>query len=104
MAREATMDIDLVEVMTELARKRPVFHLECDFQVALASQLRRAAPVSQVSLEYKPFGREPRAVDIWVESGPDGPPIAIELKYRTVKLDFEVGGERYRLRKRIRRL
>ena len=71
-------------MMAELARSRPVFHSEADFQHALAWRIHETVPESQIRLEFKPFPADDRQIylDIWVPT--EG--IALELKYFTRSL------------------
>ena len=80
-------------MMTGLARCRPVFHSEADFQHALAWQIREAMPESRLRLEFKPLpGNERRVhLDIWVPT--EG--LAIELKYPTQSFQKTVAGESF---------
>lgn len=70
--------------MAELADARPVFHSEADFQHALAWQIHKTIPESQVRPEFNPFPADDRQIylDIWVPT--EG--IALELKYFTRSL------------------
>lgn len=63
-----------------LARTRPVFHSEADFQQSLVSCIYKRRPCL-IHSEFHPFLPERMALDIWI---PDKS-IAIELKYRTRK-------------------
>ena len=86
---------DLVAKCLEgLARERPIFHSEADFQHAFAWHIRKTTPVRQVRLEFKPFHCKNLYLDIWL---PDIN-VAIELKYKTRKLKQAHGGEFFRLR------
>ena len=71
---------DIHSVMTELAKIRPIFHSEADFQFALAWQIREMIPDIQIRLEF-PL-QEEMYLDIWIPNQQ----IAIELKYKTKKL------------------
>lgn len=83
--------------MKSLSRRRPVFHSEADFRHALAWQIQKAMPDNQVRLET-PFldEKENKHLDIWL---PDMK-IAIELKYKTRKLEGKLEGseERFALK------
>lgn len=46
--------IDIEQVLKELAKKRPVFHSEADFQHALAWEIQITYPDANIRLE-KPF-------------------------------------------------
>lgn len=45
--------IDLPPVMSALAKDRPVFHSEADFQHALAWEIHRRWPETSVRLEFR---------------------------------------------------
>ena len=70
---------DITHLMNELARYRPVFHSEADFQHALAWRIHEAMPDCEVRLEYKPFPTKRLYLDLWL---PDIG-VAMELKYCT---------------------
>ena len=88
--------IDIHRVMKELAKRRPVFHFECDFQLELAREIKKIAPDSNVRLEY-PYrpstGARLERLDVLVRS--ERAETAIELKYPTVNTDFEHQDERF---------
>ncbi|WP_432968232.1 hypothetical protein [Dactylosporangium sp. CA-233914] len=71
--------VDLSEVMAELAKARPAFHSEADFQHAFAWQVHRADSTIDIRLEI-PQG-ETEHLDMLC-AGPAGR-TAIELKYFT---------------------
>ena len=73
---------DLLSFLEGLSERRPVFHLEADFQLALAWYLHEMIPSSQVRLEFKPFQSEKTYLDIWLQTLG----VAIELKYFTHEL------------------
>ena len=76
-----------------LSERRPVFHLEADFQLALAWYLHEMIPNSQVRPEFKPFQGEKMYLDIWLQNLS----IAIELKYPTRGLKVKHEGEVFTL-------
>lgn len=82
--------------MANLAATRKLFHSEADFQHALAWQIHRAMPESQVRLEVdaSQAGHRRRFLDIWLPL--EG--IAIELKYKTRGFEVEQGDESFVLR------
>lgn len=86
--------VDIEKLMEELARERPVFHSEADFQHALAWQIHRTNPGHAVRLEHKPRANSAMYVDIWMATVG----VVVELKYRTRELDCEVQGEPFLLR------
>jgi len=88
------LDFDLL--LAGLATKRPVFHSEADFQHALAWELHLMDPNINVRLEYRPPWIDRRQyVDIWVIQ--DDTETAIELKYKTKKMDISIAGEQFAL-------
>ena len=86
--------LDVTNLINALALERPVFHSEADFQLALAWCIHDAIPSGGVRLEYKPFPDELMCLDIWLR----GIGVAVELKYRTRKLNLEREGEFFALR------
>lgn len=88
---------DVNEVMKDLARKRPVFHSEADFQHALAWQIHEAGLDPRVRLERPvEWPRPPERIylDLWLP----GSKVAMELKYRTRRLEHWHEGELFALR------
>jgi hypothetical protein len=87
----------LVEsVINELRKSRPIFHSEADFQHALAWEIHSHFPSALVRLEIHPGRIGPREyLDIWVQH--ENITYAIELKYKTRKLDAIYNGEEFRL-------
>ena len=88
--------LDIDGLMTKLAKRRPIFHSEADFQHALAWEIHSADPGCQIRLEFDLLPDQERAtvLDIWLPN--EG--IAIELKYPRQKLDTVWNGERYALK------
>lgn len=86
--------MELLRTLADLARERPVFSSEADFQHALAWQLHLREPAANIRLEYRPHGVRMH-LDIAVNA--NGKRTAIELKYKTRRLDVDVNGERFRL-------
>ena len=84
----------LPECLKSLAQERPIFHSEADFQHALAWHIQKTVLDSKVRFEFKPFHNENSYLDIWL---PDDN-VAIELKYKTRKLDWNHGDETFQLR------
>lgn len=74
------------KLMECLARDRPVFHSEADFQQSLVSCIYKRRPCL-IHSEFHPFLPERMALDIWIP----GERVAIELKYRTRKLSLNQG-------------
>ena len=86
--------LNIHTVMAELAKTRPIFHSEADFQFALAWQIREMMPDSQIRLEFKPFPSERLYLDIWIYNQET----AVELKYLSRKIECEYNGEWFALR------
>lgn len=83
------------QVMRRLARRRPIFPSEADFQLALAWEIQRARRDAQIRLE-KRVADNPRVVlDLLVAIGDHR--MALKLKYPKQKLAVEVDGERFAL-------
>ena len=81
-------------VMQELAKPRPLFHSEADFQFALAWQIHEMIPDTEVRLEFKPFSSERMRLDIWLPTLG----VAIELKYPTYQAHIEHRDEEFTLK------
>ena len=80
----ATIDVNTIHgFMKNLSKRRPIFHSEADFQHALARQIHKEMPGSEIRLEFKPNPKKNMSVDIWVWT--QDTEIAIELKYPTAE-------------------
>lgn len=91
------MKLDISEILKALARKRPIFHSEADFQHALAWQIHEMYPSLHLRLEY-PFGRSMRkACDMVLFRG-GKMMMAVELKYFCRNLNYENKGEVFTLK------
>ena len=89
--------INYVCILNTLSNNRQIFHSEADFQLAFAWELQKEYPDYSVRLE-RPCqinGRQAH-IDIWASS--DSIETAIELKYKTRKIDVTVDGESYTLK------
>lgn len=86
--------LDVHEVMTELAKTRPIFHSEADFQFALAWQIREMMPDSEIRLE---FPHRSMRLDIWIFDQET----AIELKYLPRNLVSSHNGEQFTLKDHV---
>lgn len=88
--------LDLQTFLAELAEQRPLFHSEADFQHAFAWQLHQKFPSAWIRLEY-PFQVDKwMYIDIWSKLNDEH--MAIELKYKTAKLDMYYQTESYHLK------
>jgi hypothetical protein len=84
-------------VLSRLAKKRPVFHSEADFQHALAWELQLESPDAQIRLEKQVATHGSRVyLDLLFQSG--DVEIAIEIKYKTRHGKFLYSGEEFALR------
>lgn len=79
--------------MRSLARDRPVFHSEADFQFAFAWHLQTQDPRASVRLETRP--RRGVHLDLLLTTAERA--TAVELKYLTAAWTGEVGGEQFHL-------
>ncbi len=87
---------DIHTIMKSLARSRPIFHSEADFQQSLAWEIRSRVPGAEPRLEYpSPLPQNAQHIDIWVLL--EGEIAAIELKYIPRKLPqpVEINGEKF---------
>lgn len=82
--------------LSRLARTRPVFHSEADFQHGLAWQIQLDHPDARVRLETRPLAGRSVFLDLAVVVG--GTRFAIELKYLVRALTTTSDGERFDLR------
>lgn len=86
---------DIYLILNELAKYRPVFHSESDFKFALAWKIHSIYPKALVRLEYNPQVFSSRThIDIWINLS-NGENIAIELKYKTKKIELHYQNETY---------
>jgi hypothetical protein len=86
---------DLLHSVFELAKTRPLFHSEADFQHALAWHLHTSQLVSSIRLEL-PFRREGNGseyLDLLAVVGGDR--VAVELKYKTRRLTHSHADEAF---------
>lgn len=77
--------------MASLADKRPVFHSESDFQLALAWEIQTLHPDADLRLEKRVADKPRIELDLLVRLS--GRSLGIELKYPRSKLEVEIGGE-----------
>jgi hypothetical protein len=89
--------VEISEILAILAKKRPIFHSEADFQHAFAWEIQQKLPNASVRLEL-PIQVENQFlhIDVWVAY--QDQVLAVELKYKTRALSVEVDGEQYRLK------
>lgn len=86
----------LRSAIESLASRRPIFHSEMDFQLALAWEIQTQQPEAEIRLEKRVID-EPR-VELDVLVALDGVHYGIELKFPRSAVDLEVDNERFVLR------
>ena len=94
---------DLEAALASLAKRRPLFHSEADFQFALAWEIHELYRDIGVRLEYPvALQDESGEIDIWLRDAGRAPVLetAIELKYWKRKAELTVNGERFSLKER----
>ena len=96
-AHASETSLDIHGLLAEVARTRPLFHSEADFQHAFAWEAHRRLPDASIRLE-KPISTANGVahLDVLVQRGNEM--VAIELKYKTRKLSFETFSESFSLR------
>jgi hypothetical protein len=97
-AQETGLLLDFNHVMERLAKKRPIFHSEADFQHALAWEIHNVRPEATIRLELPVRADDGRAVHIDLLVVIENQRFAIELKYKTASLDVRRGSEQFSLR------
>ena len=89
------MNGNLLGIIDRLSSLRPIFNIEADFQHALGWEFQKKFPDWSVRFEHKPTNLKDRIfVDLWIKGDQT---YAIELKYKTRKLDVNVKGESFNL-------
>jgi hypothetical protein len=88
--------IDPVDIMQALARRRPIFHSEADFQHAFAWEIHRLAPECDIRLEV-PVRATTGAIHLDLLARSKLGQMAIELKYKTRSLTAALNGEDFNL-------
>jgi hypothetical protein len=86
--------LEVQDVMRQLARVRPIFHSEADFQHAIAWELHQRHTDASIRLERRMLPD----IHLDLSVSIDGLTTAIELKYKTRALEVTVDGERFELR------
>jgi hypothetical protein len=88
--------VELLErSLAALARRRPLFHSEADFLLALGWELHTQEPGAHVRLGQRLLRDPPVALDVFV--GVAGVRYGIELKYLKARLAADVEGEHFDL-------
>jgi hypothetical protein len=88
----------VLDALSELPKRRPIFHSESDFQHELAMEISRLYPTIEIRLERPirmPDGRSIN-LDLLLHLGDNT--LAVELKYVTARLDAVVRGEEFSLK------
>ena len=101
-SRKLDEEAMIKEVLEELAKERPLFHSEADFQHSLAWKIHEKKgnlKIKDIRLERNAFEKEGKNnyVDI-ILTTVDNKYIPIELKYKTKKGRFESNNETYNLK------
>ncbi len=90
-------ELEISEVLSSLARQRPIFHSEADFQHALAWENQHRLPDASIRLEVPvQISGQFLHIDVWVVH--QDVTLAFELKYKTRGLTAHIGNERYSLK------
>lgn len=82
--------------MSKLAADRSVFHSEADFQHAFAWRIHKFLPDASISLE-RPYKTDSGILHLDMLIQTEGHSLAVELKYKTLKLDHTSAGDTYQL-------
>lgn len=88
------INLNIYAILTQLAKKRPIFHSEADLQHELAWQIHLTHRDAKIRLE-QPFGDQSH-LDLSVQT--DRQTFAIELKYCTASLVVDVNEEQFQLK------
>lgn len=83
----------LATALRTLAGRRPVFHSEADFQLALAWGIQNQHPDATIRLEQRVLDRPRINLDVLVVV--DGLRFALELKYLRASLETTIDGETF---------
>ena len=88
---------DPIRILTTLSQKRAVFHSESDLQHAFAWELQRSHPEAEIRLEV-PVRAKSASIYLDLLARFPSHEIAIELKYKTRKMEIQLGEELYSLK------
>lgn len=83
----------LSQVLPALAQRRPIFHSEADFQLALAWEIQTARPAANIRLEQRVLDSPRINLDILVAVSELR--FGLELKYLRAATDITVDDERF---------
>ena len=85
------------DILSSLAKRRPIFHSEADFQHALAWEFQLSRQTASIRLEQQIAAQGGRVhLDLLVKD--DSHHLAVELKYKTKKASVTRGEEQFHLR------
>lgn len=85
------------DILSALAKQRPIFHSEADFQHAFAWEIHQRLPAASVRLELPvQVKNQSLHIDVWIAYNDEV--LAVELKYKTRGLSIRVGNEKYHLK------
>jgi len=89
--------IEVREILDIIAKKRPIFHSEADFQHTFAWEIHQKLPNAAVRLELPvQVKNQYLHIDIWIKNQDEI--LAVELKYKTRALSVSIDNEQYRLK------
>jgi hypothetical protein len=89
--------IEVREILDIIAKKRPIFHSEADFQHTFAWEIHQKLPNASVRLELPvQVKHQYLHIDIWIKNQDEV--LAVELKYKTRGLSVQIDNEQYRLK------
>jgi hypothetical protein len=89
--------IEVREILDIIAKKRPIFHSEADFQHTFAWEIHQKLPNASVRLELPvQVKHQYLHIDIWIKNQDEV--LAVELKYKTRGLSIQIDNEQYRLK------
>jgi len=88
--------LELMRVLTEMARERPIFHNKADLKDALVKVTKRLCPVADVELDYRPFAGHGWRLDLWMSEA--GRSVAVHMAYPTRAFCFRTKVDRFDLK------
>jgi len=89
--------IEVHEILDIIAKKRPIFHSEADFQHTFAWEIHQKLPNASVRLELPvQVKNQYLHIDVWIKNQDEI--LAVELKYKTRGLSVSIDNEQYRLK------
>ncbi len=90
------LKFDIQKILQQLGQERPIFHSEADFQHALAWKIHLMYHDAKIRLEFNPYTEGQRVhIDTLIQI--QGMKYAVELKYKTRKLDIDFSDESFHL-------